>query len=302
MTVHQRAHPRSGRARRDGSRVDVPPLRRIIPYLMRTRTGATVFFPHRIDVDDLLAWLAETNATRPPETHVTMFHVFLTAIGRTLRLRPEMNRFVAGRRTYQHKDISISFVVKKAMRDDSPDVEARISLDGTETVDEVRALVDRAVAHEREADTGADDRLVDFFAAWPRPLLNAISRTVMVLDYHDRLPGFLMDAIPLFTSVYVVNTGSIGVDAPFHHLYDVGTASVFVSIGRAGKEPVVDADGNVVVRTCVHLVYTLDERASDGYYFARTAEVFRRLVSEPELLGKPDVTVEELVPVWPPHG
>lgn len=100
--------------------------------------------------------------------------------------------------------------------------------------------------------------------------------------------------------MYVVNTGSIGVAPPFHHLYEPGSASIFVAIGRVAPQPVVDDAGQVVARTCVDLVYTLDERASDGFYFARTAEVFRRLVSEPALLADPDLTVDDLVPVWPP--
>lgn len=288
--------------RRDGTYVgDAPPLRRIIPYLMRSRTESIVYFPQRIEVDALLVWLEDVNTGRAPEERTTLFHVFLTAIARTLRLRPELNRFVAGRRTYQHKDISVSFVVKAAMTDDAPDTEARLVFTGQETVEEVRAMVTAMVHRERGTEKGGDDRLIDFFVSWPRPILNAVSGLIRRLDYHNAVPGPLMDSIPLYTSVYVVNTGSIGIDPPFHHLYEHGTASVFVAIGRVHKEPVVDEDDQVVVRSVVDLVYTLDERASDGFYFARTAEVFRRLVSEPELLARPDLTVEEIVPVWPPR-
>jgi hypothetical protein len=49
-------------------------------------------------------------------------------------------------------------------------------------------------------------------------------------------------------------------------------------------------------------VYSLDDRASDGFYFARTAEVFRRLVADPRLLEKPDITVDEILGNWPSHG
>ncbi len=296
--------PQSGGVKRrtDGTYLgEIPALRRIIPYLLRTRTGSQVFFPQRIEVDGLLAWLDEVNQGRPREERITLFHVFLTAIARTLRLRPEMNRFVAGRRTYQHNDISISFVVKESMRDEAPESEARLVFTGEETVEEVRRLVDASVRRERSAEPGADDKLVSFFASWPRPVLNLIAHSIRVLDDHNALPAPLRAAIPLYTSVYVVNTGSLGVDAPYHHLYEYGTASVFVAIGRVTPEPVVDEHGDVVARSCVNLVYTLDERASDGFYFARTAEVFRRLVSEPPLLAEPGITVDEIVPVWPPR-
>jgi hypothetical protein len=286
--------------RRDGVLVeDLPALRRIIPYLLRTRTSSSVYFPQRIDVEELLRWLDDANAGRPAAEHVTLFHVLVTAVGRTLRLRPELNRFVAGRRTYQHRDISISFVVKTSMSDEAPESETRLVLDGTESVERVRDLVEAAVTRERADLSGADDRLVELFANWPRPVLTAISRTIALLDDHAVLPGRLMDAIPLYTSVYLVNAGSLGIDAPFHHLYETGTASVFVSVGRAAPVPVVDADGRVVARRCLDVVYTLDERASDGFYFARTAEVFRRLVATPSLLARTDVTVDEVLAGWP---
>jgi pyruvate/2-oxoglutarate dehydrogenase complex dihydrolipoamide acyltransferase (E2) component len=92
------------------------------------------------------------------------------------------------------------------------------------------------------------------------------------------------------------------VDAPFHHLYENGSASVFVSIGRVARMPVVDEHGQVVARHCLDLVYTLDERASDGFYFARTVEVFRRLVASPDLLARPDVGVDEILAGWPRPG
>ena len=277
---------------------DLPPLRRIMPYLMPTRTESAVYFPQRIEVDELLAWLEETNAGRRPQDRIALFHVLVTAIARAIRLRPELNRFVSGRRTYQHDDITISFIVKVAMHDDAPETEVRLSFTGTETVEEVRDRVEAAVQRKRTEQTGGDDRLVNFFAHWPRPVLRMIARLIVALDYHNALPRALREAIPLYTSVYLVNVGSIGIAPPFHHLYEHGSASVFVAIGQVTKQPVVDDNGTVVARSCLDAVYTLDERASDGFYFARAAEVFRRLVSRPELLARPELTIDEILAGW----
>lgn len=289
------------RHRPDGTYVgDVPALRRIVPYLMRTRTESAVYFPQRIEVERRLAWLEEVNAGRPEGERVTLFHVLLTAISRTLMLRPEMNRFVAGRRTYQHDDISVSFIVKTAMTEEAPETEVRLVFTGQESAEQVRDLVNTAVRRKRASADGADDRLVGFFASWPRPVLNTVARLVVLLDYHNLLPAALRDAIPLYTSVYLVNVGSLGIDPPFHHLYEHGSASLFVAFGAVRKEPVVDEGGDVVARDCLNAVYTLDERASEGLYFARTAEVFRRLVADPALLGEPDLTVDEILAGRPP--
>lgn len=288
------------RRRRDGTPVnDLPALRRITPYLLRTRTGSAVYFPQRIEVDRLLVWLDETNAGRPTDQRVTVFHVILTALARTLMLRPEVNRFIAGRRTYQHKDISVSFIVKTEMSDEAPETQVRIVFTGRETIDQVRDLVNGAVRGKRGDARGRDDQLLALFGSWPRPALDLIARLVATLDYHNALPAFLMDAIPLYTSVYVVNAGSIGIDPPFHHLYEYGSASAFVALGAIHKEAVVDEHGHVVAKNCLNAVYTLDERASDGFYFARTAEVFRRLVADPELLSTPDPGVDDILSDWP---
>lgn len=289
--------------RSDGTYVGgLPPLRRVIPYVMRTRTESLVYFQQRIEVDGLLAWLEGTNAGRPRDECVTLFHVFLTAIGRTVRLRPQTNRFIAGRRTYQHDEISLSFVVKQGMTEQAEESEARLVLTGMESVDDVRRLVDGVVRRERAAvERGDDDRLVEFFASWPRPVLTGVAGALRWLDYHNLVPRTLADAIPLYTSVYVVHAGSIGIDPPFHHLYETGTASAFIAIGRVAPQPVVDESGAVVARQCVDVVYTLDERVTDGFYFARTSEVIRRLASEPQLLADPSLTVEQIVPVWPPR-
>lgn len=270
-----------------------------MPYLMPTRGESVVYYPQRIEVDGLLAWLDDANAGRREEERISLFHVLLTAISRTVGLRPEVNRFISGRRTYQHKEISVSFIVKKAMTDTAPETEVRLVFTGQETVDEVRALVDAALCRERGGERGNDDKLVDLFASWPRPVLNLVGRLVRTLEYHNALPGVLMDAIPLYTSVYVVNLGSIGADAPFHHLYEHGTASIFVAIGRVSDQAVVDDQGRVVAKPCLNVAYTLDERASDGFYFARTAEVFRRLVAEPRLLEEPGTTVDDILAGWP---
>jgi pyruvate/2-oxoglutarate dehydrogenase complex dihydrolipoamide acyltransferase (E2) component len=53
--------------------------------------------------------------------------------------------------------------------------------------------------------------------------------------------------------------------------------------------------GNVVSRPYVDFAFTVDERISDGYYFARTLDVFKEIILDPEVLEKP--LSEEGVPV-----
>ena len=48
----------------------------------------------------------------------TLFHLIVTAILKTITLRPKLNRFVANKLMYQRNFIIASFVVKKLFSDD----------------------------------------------------------------------------------------------------------------------------------------------------------------------------------------
>jgi hypothetical protein len=278
------------RGRRDGRLVeDLPDMRRVVPHLMPTRLESTVYYRQHLDVEAVLHWLDQVNAGRPEQDRVKFFHAFLAAYARLYRVRPELNRFISGRKTYEHRDITFSFTVKQAMSDEAPEVQARIPFTGTETVDEVRAKVDAVVTQARGSTRNESDRLVDALVRLPGPVLGGVAKGVWALDRVNLLPKVLQDAIPVYASAYLVNLGSLRAEAPFHHLYQRGTASVFVAIGTVRPEAVVDAAGEIVARRRVDVVYTIDERATDGFYLVRSSQVLQELMDDPEGLTRPPV-------------
>lgn len=273
------------KGRRDGSLVDdLPSVRRVVPHLMPTRLDATVYYPQHLEVERLMAWLDEVNLGRAADEQIRFFHVMLASLARLFHQRPELNRFVSGRRTYEHRDISFAFTVKKAYTDEADEVQARITFTGGETVDEVRVKVDAALERARNHTRNESDVLVSRLVRLPGPLLAAVARTAWALDSVNRLPRVLQDAIPTYASAYLVNLGSLHAEAPFHHLYRRGTAGVFVSIGTIRPEPVVDAAGSIVARRRVTVVYTVDERVTDGFYLVRSAHILQQMVDDPAAL------------------
>lgn len=276
------------KGRRDGRLVtDLPALRRVIPHLMTTRLEGTVYYPQHLEVERLVDWLEEINAERPPAERVRFFHIFLTALARVYRQRPELNRFISGRRTYEHAEIVFSFTVKQEMTDEADETQVRMAFTGTETVDEVRAKVDAELAGARGQGRNENDRLVATLVNLPSPVLVGVARTVWALDSLNLMPRVLQHAIPMYASAYLVNLGSLGAEAPFHHLYQRGTAGVFVSIGTIRPEPVVDATGAVVARRRVDVVYTIDERVTDGFYLVRSAGILQAIIDDPATLLVP---------------
>ncbi len=282
--------------RKDGIYLSkLPAFRRIFPYLLKTRMESVVYFTQKIKAGGMLDYLENANKGKKPGEKITIFHVFLAAIARTLRLRPELNRFVAGRRIYEHNDISVTFIVKKDFTEEAAETNSRIVFTGSESLMQVRDIVNNHLNIARSDRKGDDDMLVDFVASLPRPVINFIAWLIRFLDYHNILPGFLMSAIPLYTSVYLANLGSIGLEAPFHHLFEYGSASIFMVIGKMHKEAVVDEKDRIAACDCINVSFTFDERINEGFYNARSIIVFKNLVEHPELLDNAGISAEEIL-------
>jgi hypothetical protein len=272
--------------RPDGVRLrKLPGFRKIFPYLMRTRTESAVYFTKRLAVAPTLAWLERTNVRG--ERKLSLFYVILAAVVRTLALRPEVNRFVAGRRLYQRRTIDLSFVVKRQLTEEASEVTLKLTFDPRATVDEVAGRVREAIDSTRKSATSWDEKLTNFVTSLPRPVLRFIVAALRWLDYHGWLPASFLRDDSLHTSAFLANLGSIGIDAAFHHMYEWGNASIFAVVGKVKKEPVVNDLGEVEAADVVDIKFTGDERITDGVYFAKTLDLFVDLVKNPERLESP---------------
>jgi len=61
----------------------------------------------------------------------------------------------------------------------------------------------------------------------------------------------------------------------------------FIVVGKRKKEPAVNDRGELEVQEVVDMNITLDERITDGVYFARTLEMLADLIENPEKLETP---------------
>ena len=272
--------------RSDGVRLrKLPGFRKIFPFLMRTRTESAVYFSKRLVVAPTLSWLERTNPRR--DKKLSLFYVALAAGVRTLALRPEVNRFVAGRRIYQRRTIDLSFVVKRELTEEASEITLKLTFDPRSTIDEVARRVQEAVETARQSRTSFDEKLTNFITSLPRPLIRLAVAAVRTLDYHGWVPASFLRDDSLHTSAFLANLGSIGLDAAFHHMYEWGNASIFVVVGKLKKEPVVNERGELEVADVVDMNFTGDERITDGVYFSRTMDLFLDLIGNPERLETP---------------
>jgi 2-oxoacid dehydrogenases acyltransferase (catalytic domain) len=272
--------------RSDGVRLKkLPSFRKMFPYLMRTRTESAVYYSQRLRIDRTLAWLERANAASGKK--ITLFHVLLAAGVRTLALRPEVNRFVVGRRIYQRRTIELSFVVKRELSEEASETTIKIAFDPRSTIADVVDKVNSVVRETRESHDSRDEEAAAIVTKLPRSLIRLAIWTLRTLDYFGLLPAAFIKGDGLYTSAFLANLGSIGADAVFHHLYEWGNAPFFVTIGRRKREPVVDENGELKVEEVIDLKFTIDERISDGVYFQGTINLLTDLFENPEKLEKP---------------
>ncbi|MBL8967462.1 MAG: hypothetical protein JNG85_10645 [Spirochaetaceae bacterium] len=272
--------------RTDGKRCrGLKPLNAIMPYIMRGRNESAVYFSKDLDVENAVKYVHRKNA-ESGEQRYSLFGLILAAGLRTFVEKPELNRFVHRRGIYERNHFAFSFIVKKRLTEEAPEANAKVFFEPGDTIDQVMERFNAAVELAKgEMPTPADGE-VDFVGRIPfgRAISTAIFR---FLDRWNIAPASMVRADPLFASAYFANLGSLGLDAPFHHAYEWGTASLFVVLGRMFQEDVRKSDGSAARRHFINVKVTVDERISEGIYFAHAASLFQRLILHPELLEAP---------------
>ena len=275
--------------RRDGRWVrDVSGLTTLMMHIMTNRTDSEVFLNDKIDVTELLKYLEKKNAAHP-DYKTTVFHCFILAIGRMIKERPKMNRFIQGRRMYERYDISLSFVAKRRFTDHAEEALMFFTPKDEDTLDSFSYHVAGEVKEMRKSEhsTGGIDSTIDSFAKIPRLLLMFVLRIIRYLDFWGVNPKALTDGDTNYSTVLLTNLGSIKGPAVYHHLNDYGTNSIVAAIGTIHKEELVMPDGSKQIRDVVELGATLDERIADGFYFVRSLKLVKHIFAHPELLDLP---------------
>lgn len=290
--------PHEGRKRRWGDRYDgfkvrnLDPMGKVIPYIMPQKVDSWVLFEDKIDITHAEQFIREMRQSEIP--NLTLYHVIFAAIVRALVDVPEINRFVQGSKIYSRSEIKGAMVIMKGMKRDS---ERSMITPCFECEDTLKDVVARIEAMAGEIDKNVkvyeDQNKTKFdvtevaLSLLPSWLLTFAVRMIRFLDKRGWLPKWLNRVSPFHSSFFLTNMGSIGMDAVYHHVYELGTLSVFGGIGR--KEPYYElqADGSVKRGVRIKLQFVVDERSTDGYIYALGFRKIRQYIMHPEKLMTP---------------
>ena len=189
------------------------------------------------------------------------------------------------KKIYAHNDFTVSMVVLRPGDMDGTMTKVRFDL-GDTVFDVNRKIMEFLEKNKAAQETNATDTLMRRLLAVPG-LVSAAVGLIKFADRHGLLPQKLIDASPFHCSLLISNLASIRTNHIYHHIYEFGTAGVFITMGNSIEKPEYDKNGVVQLSRHIPCGVVMDERICSGSYFSR---VFRRLqqyLNDPSLLELP---------------
>jgi len=276
--------------RKDGYRIrKADPIFRIIPYIMKEKSDAQVFFEDRIYLEETDKFIRKL---RQEGLKVGFLHVVMAALVRTISQKPKINRFIAGNKAYARKDISFSLAIKRNLDEDTVETTIKIIFEPTDTIYDVVEKINKQIDDNKKVVLENDtDKAAKIITYMPGFLINFTLGLIKFLDNRGLLPRFLTRLSPFHSSIFVTDLGSLGIKSIYHHIYNFGTNSIFVAFGTKTKELYIDKDNNVLKRKAMDLKIVMDERIVDGFYNAKAIKFAMKLMTNPNDLLLPPETV-----------
>jgi len=228
--------------RKDAKRVDLPGMMQLAVDLKPNRSVSDVYINEKIDVTALMAFLGEKKAAGD---HYTLFHAFLTAIGKVIYNRNRLNYFIQNRHMYEHNEVSIAFVAKMAFEDKSEEIMLHLVLEPEDTMETIREKISKKIGNLRggHVEKEGANTAIDVLGHLPNIIRVPILGIIKFLDKRGMLPAGLIKDNLYYSSMIISNLGSIRCGAIFHNITDFGSSSSLATIGEVRPEKVLLEDG-----------------------------------------------------------
>ncbi|MDD2376654.1 MAG: 2-oxo acid dehydrogenase subunit E2 [Clostridia bacterium] len=264
---------------------------KLIPYIMNKRSDSQVFFRKDVELNTLDEYIDKKKSEGIRITHMDIIY---SALVRLIAERSSLNRFVINSRIYSRKHIYISLVVKKSMNDAAEETVVKLKFTGNENIFEIKDKLENCILENRNTQhVNSTDKLAGMFKFIPNWILKLIVGFLKYMDKHGIMPKSIIEASPFHTSVFLTNVGSIGLDYIYHHLYNFGTNSLFISMGKKKKRHIYKED-EISEDNCISLGIVADERICDGFYFGSSLKTFTKYLKNPELLEENFIKKEDI--------
>lgn len=277
--------------RKDGKYVSsVNDLNKFVPFLAPGRIESQLYWNITLDVRKMQEYIKNKKAEG---LSVNFNSAVIAAIVRMVAMRPHINRFIVGKKVYQRRTVDIGHIGMIEFSDTSLRVVDTASFEPSADIGEVSTEIKEQVRIMKSGEITGSNRQISHYADKPWWYVRTAIGAMKLLHRLDMAPRSKTDKDPFRSTVFVSNLGSIGCIPPFHHLLEWGTNSVFICIGKIYDKVVLDTDGKITVAPTVDLTLTVDDRITDGRYFATCIQTLRDIFDDPGCLDR-RYTPEEL--------
>ena len=269
--------------RYDGWRVrKVDAVFSVIPYFLRTRMDAQNFFEEKVDIDHIEAFIKQHKDDIPD---LSVMHVIMASLVRLISQRPHLNRFVIWNKIFARNHVNFSIAVKRSLSDEGEETLIKPYFLPTDTLqDIVHKTRHEQENNQKQGQQNSSDTISKILGVLPEFLLRFVVFMLLHLDKVGLMPKFINKASPWHSSIFLTNIGSIGVESIYHHLYEFGTCSMFVAMGKKSRRNSIDRNGDMKSHKSIQLKFVLDERICDGFYYASSMRILNKILADPFLL------------------
>ena len=267
--------------RPDGTRVKgLTPVVQALPHIMPKRYDAQNWANDYVDEDILRTYIRQKRKEGNTVTHMSLL---IAAYYKAALENPKVNYFVMNRKIYKRNHFCFSFVLLKTRADGTPDETAvKIFLQPEDTVftisDRIRDEIEKNL---NAVHNNSTDKFANMAFSVPG-LARLVFSLAYGLDQIGLLPRKIIDLSPFHTSMFITNLASINAPSIYHHVYEFGTTSVFVSVGKSAPN-FLSGELN---KKLIPLKVVMDERICTGHDYTMFNKTFQHFMKNPHLLDK----------------
>lgn len=272
--------------RYDGWRVrKVDPVFSVIPYFLRTRMDAQNYFEERVSIDHIEKFIKEQKELIPD---LSIMHIVMAALVRLISQRPHLNRFVMWNKIFARNHVTFSIAVKRSLSDNGEETLIKPQFLPSDSLqDIVRKTREEQENNQQPGQQNSSDLISKILGMLPDLSMRFVVFLLLWLDKVGLMPKFIEKASPWHCSVFLTNIGSIGVESIYHHLYEFGTCSMFVAMGKKSRRHSFNKHGELAASKSILLKFVLDERICDGFYYASSMRMLSKIMNNPASLLTP---------------
>ena len=275
--------------RADGKRLrNTDPMYTVAAYVMNKRVDSMNMVTLDIPYDPIQNYL---NEKRKQGIAISHLGVIIAAYLRTAAEFPLLNRFIMNCKPYARNEFCVAMVVLKSGGMDNGTM-SKMYFKMTDTIFDVNGKINEYVSDNREVpEKNGTEKMIKIILGAPGVLRVGVG-PFKFMDKHGLLPKKVIDMSPFHNSLCISNLASIRTNHIYHHCYEFGTTSVFITLGNL-REVAKRKGGEVVFERCIPLGVVMDERICSGSYFALAFRRMRKYMRNPELLELPPEVINE---------